>query len=131
MGAPSHFVSHFVINFVVNFVPNLGSRAFFHHFVHHSHSVPASASKYDSESKSLPIPHNSERLSQPLALDDKFVRRRGVELEQVIVTRNHEPSTDVVSQILSLPAIEISSHAPLRPIAIDRQQREINAKCLK
>jgi hypothetical protein len=62
------------------------------------------------------------------ALGNKFVRRGSVELEEIEMAGDDEPSANIASEPGGLSAVQISGHAPLRTVAIDRQQGEVNAK---
>src|SRR5438046_7469943 len=66
------------------------------------------------------------RLVDASARGHKFVRGGGVELEHLIMTRDHQPRADVFCQLCRLASPEIAGHTPLRRAPIDRQQRHVN-----
>ena len=66
-------------------------------------------------------------LPQPLALgDEKFARIGGVEGEHLVVAWHHAPRADGVRELRRLAAVEVSGHAALEVVPIDREQREVD-----
>ena len=70
----------------------------------------------------LAVTQHAIRLTAPLGLSHKSLRRGGVELEHLVVARNHHPRADGVGQRRGFDAVEVARHASLRRAAVDRQE---------
>src|SRR4051794_14192591 len=76
--------------------------------------------------KAFAIAQNAKALLQSPALGHEIVRRSCIEFEHVVMTRNYETSANGAGKVRRLPPIKIPCYAALRPIAIDRQQGDID-----
>src|SRR5262249_41410358 len=61
----------------------------------------------------------------------EFVRRRRVEFEHLIMTGDDHTRADVVGQPGRLRAVEVAGHASFRPVAVDRQERDVDRPTLQ
>ena len=64
---------------------------------------------------------NTITLSKFLAFLDKLLRRCGIELKHIVMTRHDQCRSDIMCQLRRFSAVQISCNPPFWRAAVDRQ----------
>src|SRR5437870_9201195 len=94
------------------------------------HGVPASDLSV-LKVQSFSIPYNFVTLPELLAFGGEFVRCCGIELKKIVMTGNNTGRADIIGQASRLRTVKVASDAPLRSVAVDGKQGEVDLKAVQ